>query len=144
MDEDCAAYESWVAELELRGYQVTVLRSANDAWNLLWKTDVAQIELAIIDVMLAVEDTTDSRFSHQITDGYLEAGLRLLENLAEQNGSAFPRRAALLTNTLNEKTLGAAHRVSKQFEIPLWDKRRIMSPMEFGDIVQDAINGRKQ
>lgn len=139
VDEDCVAYAAWISELELRGLIVKPLRSADEAFNLLWNVPVEDTELVIIDVMLAVDDVTDERFSAEATDNFLESGLRLLESLAAQNEAVFPRHAVLLTNTINESTLTAARKVSARYGVELWDKREIMSPLVFGDRVVDAI-----
>lgn len=139
VDEDCVAYEAWIAELELRGFSVKPLLSADEAFNLLWNVPLEETELVIIDVMLAVDDVTDERFSAEATDNYLEAGLRLLENLAAQNKAVFPQRAVLLTNTINETTLAAARKVSADYRVALWDKRDIPSPLVFADRVANAI-----
>jgi len=141
VDEDFGAYESWIAELELRGFHVKSLRSADEAFAALWGIALEDVELVIVDVMLAVDDIDDPKFSVELTDGYLESGLRLLENLVQQNPNVFPQRAVLLTNTINDKTLGAAADVSKRYAIELWDKREIMSPLYFGDRVEAAIEG---
>lgn len=143
VDEDYGAYESWIAELQLRDFEVTPLRSATEAWDKLWNASPADVALVIIDVMLAVDDIDDPRYSRELTDDYLESGLRLLENLAEQNADVFPQRAVLLTNTINDATLAAARKVSSQYKIELWDKRSIASPLDFGDRVQDAIGATR-
>lgn len=139
VDEDYSAYESWIAELELRGYGVMSLRSADEAFNTLYDASPDNVQLVIIDVMLAVDDVSDPRFAVALTDTYLEAGLRLLENLVEQKPAVFPHRAVLLTNTISEKTLTSARKVSTQFGIELWDKREMMSPLDFGDRVLSAV-----
>src|ERR1700685_2774272 len=110
VDEDYGAYESWIAELTLRGLVVVPLRSADEAFSKLWDAAYDEVERVIIDVMLAVEDTDDPRFSVELTDDYLEAGLRLLENLADQNKEVFPHCAVLLTNTINDASLTAARK----------------------------------
>jgi hypothetical protein len=140
VDEDYGAYESWIAELQLRNFEVTPLRSSTEAWDKLWNASRTDVTLVIIDVMLAVDDIDDPRYSRELTDDYLESGLRLLENLVAQNAEVFPRRAVLLTNTINDATLAAARRVSNQYEIELWDKREIMSPLDFGDRIEEAID----
>jgi len=139
VDEDYGKYESWIAELELRGYTVTPLRTADEAFDILWNVSVADVQLVIIDVMLAVDNAADPRFTKELTDDNLESGLRLLEYLVEQNETVFPRRAVLLTNTINDSTLTAARKVSASYRVGLWDKRKIMSPLTFGDKVEEAI-----
>jgi hypothetical protein len=140
VDEDSVAYGAWIAELKLRGFEVKPLRSADQAFDLLWNVEAGGVELVIIDVMLAVDDVSRQQFSREATDNYLESGLRLLEHLSLQNEAVFPRRALLLTNTINKSTLSAARKVSAEYGVELWDKRQIMSPMVFGDKVDEALS----
>jgi hypothetical protein len=140
VDEDCVAYWAWIAELKLRDFEVKPLRSADQAFDLLWNVSADGVELVIIDVMLAVDDVSREQFSREATDNYLESGLRLLEHLSHQNETVFPHRALLLTNTISQSTLSAARKVGAEYGVELWDKRQIMSPMVFGDRVVEAIS----
>ena len=139
VDEDFQAFGSWIAELRMRGLDTIPLSSADDAFATLCRAPSSEVRLVIIDVMLAVENIQDDRFSVERTHLYLETGLRLLEDLSEQNPVVFPKRAALLTNTNNEATLSAVRRTCKSCGIPLWEKWRMASPMDFGDKVANHL-----
>jgi hypothetical protein len=133
VDEDYPALAAWIEELRLRQHFVVTIGSADEAFGLLvGRTD---IDLAIIDVMLAVENVDEGRFSRERTDEYLQTGLCLLEDLAMQLPDIFPRRAVLLTNTINDETYRAAVQMSRKCKIPLWGKYEIESPFEFADRV---------
>jgi hypothetical protein len=134
IDEDHAAYGAWIAELRLRGYSVRLISNADEAFRQL--VEVESVEVVVIDIMLAVEDVRTTQFTVERTDDFLETGLRLLEDLTAANPLVFPRRAVLLTNTLNEATFSEARRISKKLEVPLWQKSAIFSPVEFGDRVE--------
>jgi CheY-like chemotaxis protein len=139
IDEDSAAFRAWTSELRLRGLQVECLWNANEAFDRLYKIEQTEVQLVIIDVMLAVEDVDDDRFSLERTYEYLETGLCLLDDLVEQNPAVFPDRAVLLTNTINEKILRAAVKKSTGHKVPLWKKANIYSPVDFGDLVANQI-----
>ncbi len=123
----------------MRKLAVECLWNANQAFRKLCEIGPDEVELVIIDVMLAVEDVDDEQFSFERTYEYRETGLCLLDDLAVQNPEVFPRRAVLLTNTINEKTFREAKKTSKRHDVPLWEKSRISSPVKFGDLVLDQI-----
>jgi hypothetical protein len=137
VDEDYVAYEAWIEELRLRQWDVQPVLSADEAFRMLH--DCTDAEAVIIDVMLAVEDIEQEQFSRRRTDEYLETGLRLLEDLCDQNPAVFPERAVLLTNTINDSTYRAAVTVARRFAVPLWDKADVGSPFEFGSRVDQFI-----
>jgi hypothetical protein len=139
IDEDSAAFRAWTSELRLRGLQVECLWNANEAFDRLYKIEQAEVQLVIIDVMLAVEDVDDDRFSLERTYENLETGRCLLDDLIDQNPAVFPDRAVLLTNTINEKILRAAVKKSSRHKVPLWKKANIYSPVDFGDLVTNQI-----
>ncbi|HWT92443.1 MAG TPA: hypothetical protein VN238_05570 [Solirubrobacteraceae bacterium] len=139
MDDDYPAYQAWTAELGLLGFATSCMWSADGAFRRLWNAPPSEVGLVVIDVMLAVEDLRDRRFTPDRTDGYQETGLRLLEDLAAQNPTVFPRRAVLLSNTQNYDTLSNARNVSSFFGIPYWDKSSIYSPLMFADMVTTRL-----
>jgi len=139
IDEDSAAFRAWTSEMRMRKLEVECLWNANQAFRKLCEISPDEVELVIIDVMLAVEDVEDEQFSFERTYEYRETGLCLLDDLVVQNPEVFPRRAVLLTNTINEKTFREAKKTSKRHDVPLWEKSRISSPVKFGDLVRDQI-----
>jgi CheY-like chemotaxis protein len=132
VDDDASAYRAWLAELELAGFTVEAVTNADAAFNRLWNVDADDVALVVIDVLLAVEDHT-SRFSEERTRNYLETGLRLLDELVEQNSAVFPRRAVLLTSSMSYETLGSVRRTCAEYAIPLWRKSEIVSPLDIRD-----------
>lgn len=139
VDEDYPAFEPWIAELRLRKLEAQPLRSADVAFQRLCSVSRQEVSLVIIDVMLAVDDVSDPRFSVEETDRYLETGLTLLKELVECNRAVFPTCAALLTNTANPDTYRHARAAAAHHEIPLWNKPAIDSPLVFGDYVTERI-----
>jgi hypothetical protein len=138
VDEDHAAYGAWIAELKLRGHSVQLTANADEAYRTL--SQIADAQIVVIDIMLAVEDPRTTKFTVERTDDFLETGLRLLEDLVEANPPVFPRCAGLLTNTIAENTFSEARRISKELGVPLWQKSAIFSPVEFGDRVEQFLS----
>jgi CheY-like chemotaxis protein len=139
VDEDYSALEGWTADIDIRGYTTEALWDADEAFERLRTVRPEEVELAIIDVMLAVDDPATSRFTAAMTDGYLRTGLCLVEALAQQNPDVFPRRAVFLTNTVDEGTLSELRRVTSRWGVELWRKHRIASPLAFADMVEARI-----
>jgi hypothetical protein len=136
VDEDSSAYQAWIFELELRGLRVSTIRNAAEAFRDLWNADPSEVDLVLIDVMLSPGESVEP--STRPPDDYLWAGLQLLRDLVQQNGSVFPARAVLLTNAVGQ-TLSEAIRCSKEFGVPVWDKRSIASALHFGDRVIEHL-----
>jgi hypothetical protein len=136
IDEDHAAYGAWIAELELRGLGVSVIHNATDAFRDLWNISPKEVDLVLIDVMLAPGERVET--PARSPDDYLCEGLQLLRDLTQQNASVFPARAVLLTNAVGPM-LSEATRCGEEFGVPLWDKRSIFSPLHFGDRIVECL-----
>jgi hypothetical protein len=141
VDEDYSAFGAWVVELQLRNLEVSCIWNADDAFQQLHDAPMDSVDLVIIDVMLAVREADNQRFSVKRTDEYLETGLCLLDDLVKSNPNVFPKRAVLLTNTIRRSTIRAAQSRSNKLHVPLWLKSQIDSPVEFGDRVVALVNG---
>jgi hypothetical protein len=139
IDEDIAGYRAWLAELELSGYVVEPMRTADEAFERLWDIGRDDVALVVVDVLLAVEDLASTRFSEERTKNYLETGLRLLEDLVEQNPVVFPRRAVLLSGSTSHDTVASVRRTCKEHGIPFWRKAEIMSPLDLSDRITDRL-----
>ncbi|MDH4148115.1 MAG: hypothetical protein OEY23_23405 [Acidimicrobiia bacterium] len=138
VDEDHARFDAWIQELRVfRNLEVEVFADADTAFGQLSERD--DVQLAILDIMLSAGSPTSARFSEARTDGYLETGLKLLDDLAEVRGDVFPRRAILLTNTVNASTLRAAQLCAGRHNVPVWKKSNIDSPLQFGDQIEDRL-----
>lgn len=143
VDEDYPAFESWMAELRFRDFEVKPIRSADVAFSRLWNASRDEIDLTIIDVMLAVEDADHPQFSAERSNNYHITGLLLLDDLVAQNPNVFPSRAVLLTNTISDSIAREAVKSANRYDVPLWDKRKIASPVHFGDMVQGLLGSEQ-
>ncbi len=145
VDEDYHLYGPWIEKVEAREYVVKPLWNAAQAYHELCDEDPAQVELTIIDVMLAVggmQDAEHEQLSYVRTQGHLETGLRLLDDLVKVNPRVFPERAVLLTNAIGKDTLNAAQKTCSRYGIVLWPKSLFVGAdgaQEFADRVDERI-----
>ena len=128
VDEDVSALGAWLLKLEQRGHSVIEFRNADTAFASLCSVRPEDVQLVIIDVMLAVSDPETTRFGAARTDAYLETGLCLLQDLCPQNPAVFPDRAVLLTNTSIAGTFDAAVETSNRFGFRYGRSRRCTRP----------------
>jgi hypothetical protein len=146
VDEDVAQLRPEESELKLRGYEVTFLRNADLAFDVLVSCENCHVDLVLIDVMLATnEDAAMSRYSREKTDNFLRTGLLLLADLVDQNKTVFPTKAVLFTCSAGKALLAAVKQASDQYRIPLLRKRDFNTAFEFADRVEDIlrkVNGK--
>jgi hypothetical protein len=139
VDEDATACAAWHAELRMRGLKVGILPDATTAFATLWDIAPTEVQLVLIDVMLAVGDAVEtSPYWSELPT----AGLRLLADLVQQNPEVFPAKALLFTNAVGE-VLDEAIACAERFGVPLWDKRSITSPMLLADLVAGQLELRQ-
>jgi CheY-like chemotaxis protein len=139
VDEDMSAFTGWIADLEIRGYEVGALWDADEAYSALSEIAPEEVDLVVVDVMLAVSPEGTAGLTAEATEDYLLTGLRLVELLAAKNPAVFPARAVFLTNVVNEDRLTLLRSAAEDMKIELWRKHRISGAIEFGDLVVQRI-----
>ncbi len=140
VDEDKIQLEPFKVEFEYRGYEVVFIKDADDALRELSTVVPDDVDLVIIDVMLAANiDPKVSKFSREATNDFLETGLRLIERLSICNPKVFPRKAILFSNATDADLVNAIEEVAGKNKILYLDKRKFQSPMEFGNTVDNMI-----
>ncbi len=142
VDEDFGQTRHYRSELIARGYEVTPILTADEAFEILTGAD--NIDLAIIDVMLAVSDHESERFSRKRTEDYLQTGIVLLEELCKSNSENFPSRAVLLTNTVRQSVLQRAQRVKAEHNVSLLRKNEMSTSFEFGESIEALLRRGSQ
>jgi len=95
VDEDVPYAKEFTIPLIMRGYNVEILPNADLAYDALEKA--ADVELAIIDIMLATAEKQNSRFGADETAGFLKTGLLLMNYLSDRRPNLFPKRFVVLT-----------------------------------------------
>ena len=137
VDEDAHKFGAWLKDLELRRYKVTTVTDADRAFDLLIRA--TDVEWVIIDVMLSATEQPATKYPRERTDDSLETGLVLLQDLVDQRGEIFPRRASLLTNTTKDATYRAAAACAERHGITLIDKLLIGSARDFGRLISGFV-----
>lgn len=142
VDEDFPKLYSWVVELEFLGYKVIPIGDADRAYSALRSAD--DIEWVIIDVMLAASEQPDSRYTDGRTDQGLVSGLTLLADLCAVRPDVFPAKAQLLTAATLAGPLAAAEKAARKHNIRLIRKYDVGSPLDFGELILDAMRADKE
>lgn len=82
VDEDVNETEPYAYHLGVMGYDTMIIDNADDAFNILICAE--DIEIIILDVMLATKKEKDSLFSPVSTNNFVTTGLELLDQLVNQ------------------------------------------------------------
>lgn len=131
VEEDVPYAKEFSVPLILRGYDVEILPDADTA---LARLDRAtDIELVVIDIMLATRDAVNSQFKPDETDGFLLTGLNLMFHLSAKRGDIFPRRFVVLTAaselTISNRLVG----VCRNMRVPILRKGDYRRPKLLAD-----------
>jgi len=140
VDEDLIQLEAFKVELKILGYKVDSLSDADQAYHVLSKCSSNELDIAIIDVMLAADiDATKSKYNRSRTDDYLQTGLRLLDDLCKINPNVFPKKAMLFSMASDTALLSDITATSEKYNVPFLDKNKYSDALEFGEIINDHI-----
>ena len=139
VDEDVIQLEPFKIELRIQGYEVENIINADEAFDVLSKTN-NDLRLAIIDVMLAADENPGaSKYDRAKTRDYLQTGLCLLKDLIEVRPDIFPKRALLFSMASDRKLITEIDKVSKDYKIPFLNKNDYTSAVDFGVIIDKHI-----
>lgn len=140
VDEDDEPYDASLTDLEMEGFEIKVLGDADEAYDCLSHVDEEQLELAVLDVRLAVGDPESSRFDAERTDDFKLTGLELLKDLSSIRPELFPARAMLVTNTVNQERLDILQAYADREGTSFLLKAEIVDPFWFSQRVREAIH----
>lgn len=134
VDEQFYMAEPFWRELELCGYKVLGLETADAGYETLQVADPNDLELVIVDLMLACEPS--GRFASQ-TDSYLDVGWLLLQELTAANPTVFPSRALLWTASRRDWT--GALEAARCAGVSLLRKSSVTDPRNFANLVHTRV-----
>ena len=144
VDEDIAQLRSFKTELEVRGYTVKPIRNADEAFDILVSFETDDVDLVLIDVMLAAGcDESTSRYNRENSDNFMKTGLLLLNDLILQNPDVFPAKAIIFTNSTNEALLGAIGKVCEEHGVLIMKKKDFETAYEFGNTIEGILNSKQ-
>lgn len=141
VDEDVLQLRPYAIELEIRGFQVKQINNADCAYRVL--SNASDIELVLLDIMLATEDAGNSRYTREATRDFIKTGLILLEDLSHTNPTYFPSHVAVFSMGSQEWLVREIIEKTQKANIPYLRKREYPSPFAFGNKVEELIQNNK-
>jgi CheY-like chemotaxis protein len=128
VDEDVYLLSVFETYILAAGQTLRTFVTADQAFESLSVVEQQDIDLAVIDVMLAADGSARSaagepRFRRSM-EQESTVGLDLLRQLATCNPAVFPARAALWTHYTQPDVVGKAEEAARSFEVPLWAREK--------------------
>ena len=120
VDEDIGSGNAYSIALKMRGHQVLILHDATEALEIL--PTAGDLDLVLLDVMLARGRDPQGYFEHRHTVNGLETGLVLLDLLVERKHSALVSKVVLLSAATNSGLVAQIRSKAKQHAVPYWKK----------------------
>jgi len=142
VDEDVLQLRPYASELAFRKYEVAQIDNADDAYIQLASAN--DIQLVVMDIMLATRDADTSRFRRDATQDFLRTGILLIEDLIRVNPTAFPHRLAIFSMATTVSVVSQIQAMAKQKSIPYFRKRDYPSPFSFVNDLENVIRGSHQ
>lgn len=138
VDEDIRQLRPFKTDLEMRGFEVTILPTADQAFEVLVNNE--SIELVILDIMLAATTITKSRYDSDTTKDFLTTGLVLLDDLILHDKQNFPRKVALFSMATGNNIVSEIRATAKKHKIEYLRKKEYLSSYKFGEKIEKIIN----
>lgn len=126
VDEDVPYAKEFQIPLIMRGYKVDILPNADLAYDALESSD--NIELAVIDIMLATAEKEKSRFGADESAGFLKTGLLLMNFLNSKRPEIFPKRFVVLTAAGDAGLLREIESQCRVMGVPVLRKSHFRKP----------------
>tara|TARA_R110002051_G_C8630143_1_gene484651 strand:+ start:568 stop:1005 length:438 start_codon:yes stop_codon:yes gene_type:complete len=139
VDEDIQYSREFSVPLQMRGHQLSILPNADVAYDTLENAD--DIDLVIVDIMLATGDVQTSRFSSSDTDGFLETGLLLMRYLSDLRPEYFPRKFVVLT-AAGAKLIQRVNSVCVDLDVPVLKKGDFRVPSTLANSIEGILTER--
>lgn len=140
VDEDVIQLRPYAMELKILGYEVKQIDNADAAFDILCQA--SDVELVLVDIMLATGDSKTSRYDRESTDDFLKTGLLLLDDLYKHNQTLFPSKLAIFSMGSQNWLVTKIKEASSKYKIPYLRKRDYPSPYQFGQKIHDLLNNK--
>lgn len=140
VDEDVAYAKEFSVPLILRGYEVKIISNADNAFEILENAD--DVQLAIIDIMLATASAEKSRFTADETDSFLKTGLLLMAYLNDKRRDVYPERFVVLTAASQPRLVNEIRQTCKDMGVPVLRKTDYRRPANLADELIKKIGNR--
>lgn len=141
VDEDYRKLRALVSELKFSDFEATIIRDADSAFSELSEVEPEDVDLVIIDVMLAAKaDENNSKYPRDETDDYHKTGLLLLDDLSQVNPAVFPKKAVYLTHASNGELVSLILASAKKYGIKMLRKKDYDTAYDFGKHIVQIIS----
>ena len=141
VDEDIDETDPFVVELMKAGYNVKILNNADTAFEALIEAD--DIEVVILDVMLATAGGNVSRYSAKDTNDFVTTGLVLLDDLTQQykakGEDVIPKRVIIFSGAQQEDVKTRIENAAKKYHLQYLDKKDYDDSFSFIDKIDSII-----
>lgn len=138
IDEDIIQLRPYANELVILGFQVKQIDNADSAYHTLTEAD--DVELALIDIMLATGPSESSRYSRDESRDFIKTGILLIEDILNTKGTDFSKKMAIFSMGSQDWLVRDINKLAKEFGIPYFKKRDYPSPYQFGVDISALIN----
>jgi len=138
IDEDKIQMSSLRTEFEIRGYNVQIIPNADDAWDVISSIGKNDIELLIIDIMLAAKPSLKSRFDRQKTLDYTITGICLAESLLTDFLEKCENKIIYLSHTSENGLINSIIKSSEMNKIPFFRKHLYSSDLQLAKDILDC------
>jgi len=131
VDEDVPYAKEFSLPLILRGFEVKIISNADKAIEVLETAE--NIQLVVLDIMLATGDAKTSKFSAGDTENFLTTGLLVIEYLSNVRSSIFPKTVVVLSSAGKVNLVSEITRVCHDAKIQYLKKSDYKRPADLAD-----------
>jgi ActR/RegA family two-component response regulator len=139
VDEDQTYGETFTMPLVMRGFDVKILGNADKALNEL--SEARNVELVIVDIMLATAPRSQSKFGVGETNGLLLTGLVLLRRLRQIREDIFPGKFVVLTAASEPGLVSTISSTCSDLDVPVLWKGDYKRPANLADRLVGIMRG---
>jgi len=141
IDEDYRKLRALASELTaFHGFETKIIRDADSAFRELSDIKECDVDLVIIDVMLAVNANGESsRYSREDTDDFHKTGIVLLDDLVLVNPDVFPKKAVYFTHASSGDLVKAISGSANKHGIRVLKKKDYNTAYDFGNEIVGII-----
>jgi len=143
IDDQISQLQSHAIELTLRGYEVLQISSAREAMDKLSSISFDELEVAVVDVMLAAGPGAEELFGNTSANYQFETGLHLVSSILSNSAFQFKSNQFVFFSMANQDWLiNAIYKKSSELNVKYIDKRSHGSPAFFADVLEGIIGAR--
>ncbi len=113
IDEEYIRNRSKIRFLKMHGYDVTHISNADEAWRVIYPVSSDDIDLIIVDVMLAA----GNRYDRKQTKDFLITGITLIKDLLDQRKDIDPKKILLFSAATRDDIIKFIHELANDKKV---------------------------